>query len=52
MDMVAVKKPEAAIDMEKDGLELALEGDWLYAKDTSLGGDDGIAVAYALALLE
>lgn len=28
-----------------------MEGDFLYAKDTSLGGDDGIAVAYALALL-
>ena len=51
MDMVAVKKPGAAIDMEKDGLTLGVEGDFLYAKDTSLGGDDGIAVAYALALL-
>lgn len=51
MDMVAVKKPGAAIDMEKDGLTLGVEGDYLYAKDTSLGGDDGIAVAYALALL-
>ena len=37
MDMVAVKKPGAAIDMEKDGLTLGVEGDFLYAKDTSLG---------------
>lgn len=52
MDMVAVKKPEADIDMEKEGLRLAVEGDYLYAEDTSLGGDDGIAVAYALAILD
>ncbi|MDD3369917.1 MAG: aminoacyl-histidine dipeptidase [Lachnospiraceae bacterium] len=52
MDMVAVKKPEAAIDMDKDPLELCVEGDLLYAKDTSLGGDDGIAVAMGLALLD
>ncbi len=52
MDMVAVKKPEADIDMAKEGLRLAVEGDDLYARDTSLGGDDGIAVAYALAILD
>lgn len=52
MDMVAVKKPEASIDMAREGLQLAVDGDKLYAKDTSLGGDDGIAVAYALALLD
>lgn len=52
MDMVAVKKPEAPVDMAKEGLKLAVEGDSIYAQDTSLGGDDGIAVAYALALLD
>lgn len=52
MDMVAVKKPGASIDMAKDGLRLAVNGDDLYAEDTSLGGDDGIAVAYAMALLD
>ncbi len=51
MDMVAVKEPDAAIDMEKDPLQLAVDGDYIYAKDTSLGGDDGIAIAYGLALL-
>lgn len=51
MDMVAVKEPDAAIDMEKDPLQLAVDGDYMYAKDTSLGGDDGIAIAYGLALL-
>lgn len=52
MDMVAVKKPSSSIDMKTEGLTLAVEGDFVYAKDTSLGGDDGIAVAYALALLD
>lgn len=52
MDMVAVKKPGAAIDMQTDGLKLAIDGDFLYAENTSLGGDDGIAVAYALAILD
>lgn len=51
MDMVAVKKPELIKDMKKEGLKLAMDGDSIYAEGTSLGGDDGIAVAYALALL-
>lgn len=52
MDMVAVKKPECRIDMEKDGLKLVVRGDRLMADGTSLGGDDGIAMAYGLALLD
>lgn len=52
MDMVAVKKPGQEIDLEKEGLRLAVRGDELYAEGTSLGGDDGIAVAYALAALD
>lgn len=52
MDMVAVKKPGCPIDMKTEGLKLAVEGDKIYAKGTSLGGDDGIAVAYGLALLD
>ena len=52
MDMVAVKRPESTIDMTTDGLRLKVEGDKIYAEDTSLGGDDGIAVAYELALLD
>ena len=51
MDMVAVKGPSASIDMEKDGLQLVVDGDRLMAEDTSLGADDGIALAYSLALL-
>ncbi len=52
MDMVAVKEPDCPLDMEKDGLLLQTDGDWIMAKGTSLGGDDGIAAAYALALLD
>lgn len=52
MDMVAVKKPDCDIDMKTEGLRLAVDEDMLYAEGTSLGGDDGIAVAYSLALLD
>lgn len=52
MDMVAVKTADCDKDMEKDGLDLQVEGDLLSAKGTSLGGDNGIAVAYALAVLD
>lgn len=51
MDMVCEKTPTSTHDFSKDGLELIVEGDWLHANNTTLGGDDGIAVAYALALL-
>ena len=52
MDMVAVKTADSNKDMEKEGLDLEVNGDYLSAKNTSLGGDDGIAVAYALAVLD
>lgn len=52
MDMVAVKTPDCNKDMEKEGLDLYVDGDYVKAYKTSLGGDDGIAVAYALAILD
>ncbi len=51
MDMVAVKDADCTLDMAKDGLQLEILDDRLSAKGTSLGGDDGIAVAFGLALL-
>lgn len=51
MDMVCEKDPDCAIDMEKEGLDLTHNGIDIFARGTTLGGDDGIAVAYALALL-
>lgn len=52
MDMVCEKDPGVTKDMEKEGLDLEVDGDYIRAKGTTLGGDDGIAVAYALALLD
>lgn len=52
MDMVAVKEPGCTVDMEKEPLRLTVNGDLISAEGTSLGGDDGIAVAYILALLD
>lgn len=53
MDMVAEKAPGSAHDFTKDGLKLEVVDDaFVTAKDTTLGGDDGIAIAYGLALLD
>ena len=51
-DMVCVKTADSTIDFMKDGLDLYIDGDFLRAKDTTLGADDGIAVAVMLALLD
>ena len=51
LDMVCEKVPTSDIDMEKEGLKLGIDGDEIYAEGTTLGGDDGIAVAMALAVL-
>ena len=52
MDMVTEKKKDSTHDFLKDPLDLRISGDYIYANDTTLGGDDGIAVAYALAILD
>lgn len=52
MDMVCEKESGYEIDFEKDGLDLYVDGDFLKARGTTLGGDDGIAVAYALAIMD
>ena len=51
MDMVCEKDSEAEIDFLKDGLTIQVEGDEIKAEHTTLGGDDGIALAYGLAIL-
>ncbi|MBP5494160.1 MAG: beta-Ala-His dipeptidase [Lachnospiraceae bacterium] len=51
MDMVAVKDEGVSLDLEKDSLLLKEEDGYLFAEGTSLGGDDGIAVAMALDIL-
>lgn len=52
MDMVCEKEAGVEIDFDKDGLDICIDGDFIKAKGTTLGGDDGIAVAYALAVLD
>ena len=52
LDMVCEKEPGASINMEQEGLILERKGDAISAKGTTLGGDDGIAIAMSLAILD
>jgi len=52
MDMVCEKNKDKVHDFEIDPLELRIDGDYLYANGTTLGADNGIAVAYGLAILD
>ena len=51
MDMVCEKDVDCPLNMETDGLDLAHDGTYVFARGTTLGGDDGIALAYAMALI-
>lgn len=51
MDMVCEKDADCPINMDTDGLDIAHDGSCVFANGTTLGGDNGIAVAYMLALL-
>lgn len=52
LDMVCEKLPDCTKDMAKEGLELVVDEEYVSAKGTTLGGDDGIAVAMAMAVLD
>ena len=52
LDMVCEKTADCTKDMEKEGLDIYVDGDEVRARDTTLGGDNGIAVAMAMAILE
>lgn len=52
LDMVFERDAIDGVPTENEPLRLCIKGDYLMAEHTTLGGDDGIAVAYALALLE
>ncbi|MGN1389897.1 MAG: M20/M25/M40 family metallo-hydrolase, partial [Bulleidia sp.] len=52
LDMVPACAPGVRHDWEKDPLSLKVEGDYLMADGTTLGADDGVAIAYMLAILE
>lgn len=51
MDMVCEKNNDTIHDFTKDPIETYVEGDWLHAKGTTLGADDGIGVSMALAAI-
>ena len=51
MDMVCEKDEDCPIDLQTQGLDVTHDGSYVFAKGTTLGGDDGIALAYALAIL-
>ena len=52
MDMVCEKTPESAHDFECDPIRVVRDGDWIHADGTTLGADNGIALAMALVLVE
>ncbi len=52
MDMVCEKNADVQFDFLHDSIETYVDGDWLRAKGTTLGADDGIGVAMQMALLE
>ena len=52
LDMVCQKTADSKIDFNKDRLDLYIDGDFLKAKNTTLGADDGIGAALILAVLE
>ena len=52
LDMVCEKTAECTKDMSAEGIDVYEKDGWLTAEGTTLGGDDGIAMAYIFALLE
>lgn len=52
LDMVGDKVPECPLNLEKDAIQIMVDGDFITANGTTLGADNGIAVAYGLALLD
>lgn len=52
LDMVCAKNDTCQKDMASEPIDLTHDDKYIYAVDTTLGGDDGIAVAYALAILD
>lgn len=52
MDMVCVKLDELYFDFNTQPLPIVIDGDWLKTEGTTLGADNGIAVAMAMAILD
>lgn len=52
MDMVPQKAPTSKHNFETDPIQTYIDGDWVKAKDTTLGADDGLGVAIIMAIME
>lgn len=52
MDMVPQKSPDSKHDFEKDPIDAYIDGEWVRAKGTTLGADDGMGVAAIMAVME
>ena len=52
LDMVCEKNEGTAFDFSKDAIRVVRRGEWLYADGTTLGSDNGVGVASALAVME
>ncbi|MDD7304905.1 MAG: aminoacyl-histidine dipeptidase [Prevotellaceae bacterium] len=52
MDMVCEKNADVQFDFERDAIQTYVDGDWLKAKGTTLGADDGIGIAMEMAVLQ
>ena len=51
MDMVCEKNKDTEHDFNTEGLKLYVDGDWIGAEGTTLGADNGVAIAYQMAIL-
>lgn len=52
LDMVHQKNNDSDFDFENQGIEMFVEGDWVKARGTTLGADNGLGVATMMAILE
>ena len=52
LDMVCEKDPDIEFDFEKDAINVITDGEFVWADKTTLGADNGIAIAYILAILD
>lgn len=52
LDMVCQKNNDVAFDFETEGIQMEVDGDWVRAKGTTLGADNGLGVAAIMSILE
>lgn len=52
MDMVLDKEPGVEKDMLKEGVDLVIDGDYIRAKGTTLGADNGVGVAFMMCIID